>query len=108
MEKNGKDYLNKDIIDEIDEHMRNAPFEINLIHVNSHSGKKDYFSMSNDKADRLAKKGAFRIDKKVIKNNKKDKKNKSEYIDEDDEENDYIKNNLEEINDFIDIYEKKK
>lgn len=55
-----KDYLNKDLIDEIDEHIKNAPFEINFIHVNAHTGKKDYLSKSNDRADELAKKGAFR------------------------------------------------
>ena len=58
--KINKQYLNKDLVDEIDEHIKNAQFEINLIHIHAHTGKKDYFSISNDKADTLAKKGAFR------------------------------------------------
>ena len=54
--------MNKDLVDEIDEHIKNAPFEIKLIHINSHTGKKDYYSISNDRADELARKGAFRKD----------------------------------------------
>ena len=58
--KNGKDYLNKDIIDEIDEHIQNAPFDVVIIHVPAHTNKKDYLSIGNDKADHLAKEGAYR------------------------------------------------
>lgn len=56
------DYLNKDIIDEIMENKRLSPFVINIIHVNSHTGKQDVHSINNDHADKLAKEGAVRED----------------------------------------------
>jgi ribonuclease HI len=62
--KSGKEYLNKDIIDEIDEHIQNAPFEVSIIHVPAHTNKKDYYSANNNKAEHLAKEGAYRLDKK--------------------------------------------
>ena len=52
--------MNKDIIDAVDYYLETALFKINFTHVRAHTGKKDYFSISNDKADTLAKKGAFR------------------------------------------------
>lgn len=58
--KNNKPYKNPDIINEIDEHIKIAPFKVNLIHVRAHTGKKDIHSISNDIVDKLAKKGAFR------------------------------------------------
>lgn len=58
--KNKKPYLNKDIIDDVVEIINNSNFKVNLIHIRSHTGKKDYFSLANDKADELAKKGAFK------------------------------------------------
>lgn len=58
--KNNKLYKNPDIINEIDEHIKIAPFKVNLIHVRAHTGKKDIHSISNDIVDKLAKKGAFR------------------------------------------------
>lgn len=57
---NGKDYLNKDIIDDIDECMSKAPFKVNLIHVRAHTGESDPHSLANHKVDELAKRGAFR------------------------------------------------
>lgn len=58
--KNKKEYLNADIIDEIMDHINNASFKIELIHINSHTNKLDEHSKGNDNADKLAKKGAFR------------------------------------------------
>jgi hypothetical protein len=56
----GKEYLNKDIIDEIKDHMDNSPFKINLIHVRAHTGKSDPHSLGNEIVDILAKKGAYK------------------------------------------------
>lgn len=56
--KNGKKYLNKDIIDLIIDAMKNVDFKIKLKHVRAHTGKNDPQSIGNDIADRLAKKGA--------------------------------------------------
>lgn len=58
--KKKKEYKNPDIIDEIDEHIRIAPFKVVLIHVRAHTGRTDIHSISNDIVDELAKKGAFR------------------------------------------------
>ncbi len=58
--KLNKKYLNQDIIDEIRDHMDNAPFEIKLIHVRAHTGKDDPHSKANAVVDELARKGAFR------------------------------------------------
>ena len=58
--KNKKEYLNPDIINEIDEHLQIAPFKVKFVHVKAHTGKTDKFSVSNDIVDKLAKKGAFR------------------------------------------------
>jgi ribonuclease HI len=59
--KKGKDdYLNKDIIDLIVETRNQVDFKVKLSHVRAHTGKKDYKSSSNNKADELAKKGAKR------------------------------------------------
>lgn len=57
--KTKKEYLNADIIDETLDHINNASFKIVLIHINSHTGKKDEHSIGNEKADELAKKGAM-------------------------------------------------
>ncbi len=56
----GKKYLNPDIIDEIRDHLDNAPFKVKLVHVRAHTGKDDPHSVANDMVDELAKKGAFR------------------------------------------------
>lgn len=56
--KTNKDYLNKDIIDQIMDHINHAPFKVNLIHVRSHTGKTDKHSINNDIVDKLAKSGA--------------------------------------------------
>jgi len=58
--KEGKEYLNKDIIDEIKDHMDNSLFKINLIHIRAHTGKSDEHSLANEIVDRLAKKGAYK------------------------------------------------
>jgi len=66
--KKGKtDYLNKDIIDLIVEIQKEVDFKVKLSHVRAHTGKKDYKSFSNDKADELAKKGAKRNNTKIRK-----------------------------------------
>lgn len=58
--KSNKKYKNPDIINEIEEHIVNAPFKVVLSHVRSHTGKKDIHSISNDIVDKLAKKGGLR------------------------------------------------
>ncbi|AYV79964.1 MAG: ribonuclease H [Gaeavirus sp.] len=57
--KTNKDYLNKDIIDEIADHITNASFKIYITHVHSHTNKNDPHSVANNIADGLAKKGAL-------------------------------------------------
>jgi ribonuclease HI len=56
--KTNKDYQNKDIIDQIMDHIEHAPFKVNLIHVRAHTGKTDKHSINNDIVDKLAKSGA--------------------------------------------------
>lgn len=58
--KTKKEYMNPDIINEIVDHMRNAPFKIVLVHIRAHTGKTDPHSLANEIVDDLAKKGAFR------------------------------------------------
>ena len=58
--KKKKEYLNPDIIDEIRDHLTNAPFKVFFHHVRAHTGKDDPKSVANDIVDALAKKGAFR------------------------------------------------
>jgi len=54
---NGTDVLNKDIISKIyDKYIKN--YNIEFIHVRSHTGKKDELSLGNEIADRLANQGA--------------------------------------------------
>ena len=59
-QQNGKKYLNADIIDDIILAINTSPFITKIIHVSAHTGKKDFLSSSNEEADKLAKKGAFR------------------------------------------------
>ena len=59
-QKNGKDYLNKDIIDEVVNAMNSVSFKVEFKHVRAHTGKLDPHSVANDIVDDLAKKGAFR------------------------------------------------
>ena len=56
-----KVYLNPDIINEIDIHLKMAPFKVVFTHIRAHTGKSDTHSIGNDIADGLAKKGAFRV-----------------------------------------------
>ena len=58
--KTKKDYMNADLINEIDTHISIAPFKVVLIHIRAHTGKTDIHSISNDIVDVLAKKGALR------------------------------------------------
>jgi len=53
--KNGKDYKNKDIIDDIMLLIKEVSFNVEIIHVRSHIGIE-----GNEIADKLAKKGANR------------------------------------------------
>jgi ribonuclease HI len=57
--KTKKEYLNADIIDEVADHIENAPFKVNLIHIRAHTGKDDPHSLANEIVDGLAKKGAL-------------------------------------------------
>jgi ribonuclease HI len=58
--KTKKEYLNPDIINEIDTMIQIAPYKIVFTHIRAHTGKKDVHSIANDIVDGLAKKGAFR------------------------------------------------
>lgn len=58
--KNGKDYLNKDIIDDIAEYIKNTSYQVIIKHIRAHTGKSDIHSKSNKIVDILAKKGAFK------------------------------------------------
>lgn len=58
--KTNKKYKNQDIINEIEYIIKIVPFKVVLIHINSHTGKKDIHSISNDIVDKLAKKGAIK------------------------------------------------
>jgi len=57
--KNGKDYKNKDIIDKTVK-LINKLNNVNFIHIKSHTGKNNYYSLSNNQADELAKRGALK------------------------------------------------
>lgn len=58
--KKKKEYMNPDIINQIVDHLANAPFKVNFFHVRAHTGKDDPKSIANRIVDELAKKGAFR------------------------------------------------
>ena len=57
--KNGKDYLNKDIIDNVINLKNKLPYKINFIHIRAHTGNTDQKSINNEIVDRLAKDGAL-------------------------------------------------
>lgn len=58
--KTKKIYLNADIIDEIDELLQNVSYKVKFNHVRSHTGKNDFHSICNNKADELAKARALK------------------------------------------------
>jgi len=58
--KTKKEYLNPDIINEIDTHLQMVPFNVTFTHIRAHTKKTDIHSISNEIVDGLAKKGAFR------------------------------------------------
>ena len=58
--KKNKEYLNKDIIDKIMPLKKKCEFNIQLIHVQSHTGLNNEHSKNNDAADKLAKNGSFK------------------------------------------------
>jgi ribonuclease HI len=58
--KKKKEYMNPDIINEIVDHLANAPFTVTFVHVRAHTGKNDPHSVANSVVDELAKRGAFR------------------------------------------------
>ncbi len=70
----GKPVKNRDIIEPIHEIMQKYPNQIKFIHVRSHTGKKDFDSVGNDKADKLAVAGAVQgknaINRILEKNNR--------------------------------------
>ena len=57
--KNGKEYKNKDIINKTVK-LINKLNIVNFIHIKSHTGKNDYYSLCNNCADELAKGGALK------------------------------------------------
>jgi ribonuclease HI len=58
--KNKKEYKNPDIVNEIEKHINKSPFKVVLKHIRAHTGKTDIHSISNNIADELAKKGAYK------------------------------------------------
>ena len=58
--KTNREYLNADIINEIEKHIEKSPFTVSLIHIKSHTGKDDIHSKANAIVDGLAKKGALK------------------------------------------------
>ena len=58
--KNGKEYLNKDIIDDIINLKNMLDYKINFIHIRAHTNNKDEKSINNDIVDKLAKEGALK------------------------------------------------
>jgi ribonuclease HI len=56
---NKKPVANQDIIKKIDEYLEKNKGKIFFHHVRSHTGKKDYYSLGNEKADKLATDGAM-------------------------------------------------
>jgi ribonuclease HI len=57
--ENRKDYLNKDIIDNIISLINISPYKINFFHIRAHTNNKDEKSINNEIVDKLAKDGAL-------------------------------------------------
>jgi ribonuclease HI len=55
-----KDVANQDIIKKIDKILEDNPKKIFFHHVNSHTGKQDFYSKCNEIADTLATNGALK------------------------------------------------
>jgi ribonuclease HI len=55
----GKPVANQDIISKIDEYLQKHQGKIFFHHIRSHTGKKDFYSLGNEKADKLATHGAL-------------------------------------------------
>jgi ribonuclease HI len=56
----GRDYLNKDIIDDIMDLINTLDYTVNFIHIRAHTNNKDEKSINNDVVDKLAKEGALK------------------------------------------------
>lgn len=65
MNSTKKPVKNKDIIEPLDQLIDKYPGRIKFKHVRSHTGKKDFESIGNDKADKLAVAGSNRC-KEII------------------------------------------
>lgn len=50
---------NQDIIHKIDEYLQKHNGKIFFHHVRSHTGKQDFYSLGNEKADKLATNGSY-------------------------------------------------
>lgn len=61
--KTKKEYLNADIINEIDIQLQTVPYKVILTHIRAHTRGNDPHSIANNIVDELAKKGAYRIKK---------------------------------------------
>jgi ribonuclease HI len=59
MNANKKEIANQDIIKKIDKYLQKYSKKIFFHHVKAHTGKQDFESLGNDKADQLAKNGAI-------------------------------------------------
>jgi ribonuclease HI len=58
-----KEVVNQDIIKKIDRYLQKYKNKIFFHHVRSHTGKKDFNSLCNEKADKLATQGALKNQK---------------------------------------------
>lgn len=67
----GKDVLNQDIIQPIDQILDNQRDKVIFVHVKAHTGFNDEISISNNIADKLAQKGAKRSNLKKPQQTKK-------------------------------------
>jgi ribonuclease HI len=56
---NNKEVANQDIIKKIDKYLQKYKTKIYFHHIRSHTGKQDFYSLCNEKADNLATSGAL-------------------------------------------------
>lgn len=50
----GKEVMNRDLIEPIYKILKKNPDKVFFTHINSHTGKKDFYSLGNEMADTLA------------------------------------------------------
>jgi len=62
---NNKQVSNQDLLTKIDKYMNKATIKnkIKFHHIRAHTGKQDFYSLGNEEADELAKKGGLQCKK---------------------------------------------